>query len=64
MSIPIDEGHICKKCGSERSEVYETRLVQAYAWRRIRRRRCIDCGARWVTVEVHMWDVVEHLQNE
>lgn len=62
--VPIAEGHICKKCGSDQSKVYETREVEAYGFRKIRRRECKDCGFRWVTTEVYFWDIVEHLQKQ
>lgn len=46
----------CIKCGSYQVKVYGTRNDKAE--RRIyRRRRCMDCGMRWSTVELPVCDL-------
>lgn len=62
--VEIREGHICPKCDSSDSRIYDVREIEAYGWRRIRRRECKECKFRWVTCEVMFWDIVEHVQNE
>lgn len=44
----------CKKCGSVRSAVYNSRQIKD---KTIRYRKCLDCGTRWETIEVYYWDL-------
>ena len=63
MLRQLEEGHICKRCGSDQSFIYDTRETKAYGFRRIRRRECKECGNRWITCELHFWEVVEDIQK-
>lgn len=43
----------CKRCGSTNSNVTEVRIHDALP---VRRRRCLQCGFRWKTVEMDYWE--------
>ena len=60
-----EQGHICKRCGSDRTAVIDVRSrYPCYEDRKIRRRKCLDCGSRWTTVELHWWDFVRLREAE
>lgn len=63
----MKEGHVCPKCGSNKSGVFDSRTPVArdsvYMGKRIRRRECKTCGFRWVTVELHWHDVQKFIEN-
>lgn len=55
------EGDQCRKCGSLQTEVIDHRYRKKVD-RVIRRRRCLECGYKWNTVEIYedVWrDMVE-----
>lgn len=53
---------ICLKCHSRRVVVIDTR---SKGTRRImRRRKCLDCGKRWTTVELPYGDVAYYLDGD
>lgn len=43
----------CSKCGSSNSNVTETRIKPDGSIQR--RRSCLDCGFKWITVEVYKY---------
>lgn len=47
-------GKRCKKCGSIKSAIYDSRQINN---KTIRHRKCLDCGAKWETIEVYYWDL-------
>lgn len=61
----IREGHICPVCESSNSIVYDTTRpdmgTETYKFRRIRRRKCKNCGFKWITIEINWWDVQEYM---
>ena len=50
----------CKRCGSAKSQVTEVRIHDALP---IRRRKCLECGYKWKTVEVEYWDYMNLLEG-
>lgn len=59
------EGDQCRRCGSLQTEVIERRYRKKVD-RVIRRRRCLECGYKWNTVEIYedVWrDMVEREKN-
>lgn len=49
------EGDQCRRCGSLQTEVIDRRYRKKVD-RVIRRRKCLECGYKWNTVEVYDWD--------
>lgn len=43
----------CKRCNTNKSTVYESRIIDGVV---NRRRQCIDCSFKWKTVEVEYWE--------
>ena len=58
MTGAIKQGHVCPRCFGDESLVEKTKVDPRGYYRgwRYRRRRCKECGARWVTVELNYWD--------
>lgn len=53
----IQQGNVCKKCFSENTRVWDIRDgIDCTNGRRFRRRKCLDCGNRWTTVELYYED--------
>lgn len=46
------EGDQCRRCGSLQTEVIDRRYRKKVD-RVIRRRKCLECGYKWNTVEVY-----------
>lgn len=57
------EGDQCKNCGSLQSEVIDHRYRKKTD-RVIRRRRCLECGYKWNTVEVYEEDWNRMIKNK
>lgn len=51
----------CKRCGSPRSMVTETRIHDALP---IRRRTCLDCNYKWKTIELEYWEYVDLIKEK
>jgi transcriptional regulator NrdR family protein len=53
---------LCPQCGNTGSIVYDSRQ---HPVGRLRRRRCLECGERWVTLEMPLQDApaVQELQQ-
>lgn len=49
------EGDQCRRCGSLQTEVIDRRYRKKVD-RVIRRRKCLECGYKWNTVEVYAED--------
>lgn len=49
------EGDQCRRCGSLQTEVMDRRYRKKVD-RVIRRRKCLECGYKWNTVEVYAED--------
>ena len=49
------EGDQCRRCGSLQTEVID-RGYRKKVDRVIRRRKCLECGYKWNTVEVYAED--------
>lgn len=55
------DGNICKRCGSKDTTVMDIRWQHE---ERVRKRRCLKCGALWTTVERYYWDTERSRKNE
>lgn len=47
-TISVEE---CPKCLSNQVAIYDSRLIEG---ERIRKRKCLECDARWFTKEVRI----------
>jgi len=52
---------VCRKCGAEPGRAYDTRISADDIV--TRRRECLECGYRWVTVEIDR-DIYEKLKRD
>lgn len=52
----MKQAKICEKCGSGDSHIYDTRVKDGYV---IRRRMCMKCGKKWMTIEVDYYSAME-----
>ena len=52
---------VCRKCSADPSKVYDIRISADDIV--TRRRECLECGYRWVTVEINR-DIYEKLKRD
>ena len=62
----IKNAIICKKCGSDNCTVTDTRNREIYGIGKTiyRRRKCNQCGYRWITVELYLSDAERKIKME
>lgn len=51
-TYPLTQGDMCKYCGSNQTKVADSRVDEERGVR-WRKRKCLNCGKKWVTVEVY-----------
>ena len=63
----MKDGTVCLRCGCEKSIVYDSRnhpeKNSMYGDFKTRRRKCKECGFKWVTVEIHWHDAQKLIEN-
>ena len=59
----VQGGQLCPKCHEDNSVVYDCRLDYKYKGK-YRRRRCLECGYEWKTLEILYPDYESEESNE